>query len=216
MHERAKSATAKAVTHKFVVVRRLGFLAVARQMKTLPATAVMAITRREVDSNATQLELRGGKSIPKTNATTFKLVSHTSSKLSLLLLWYERRLILGSFQFNVHSCLKLSSYSIYIYAEDILCSRHIADKLALFFQHREGMFPIHRKYVLWYRYNNNWIREVLVCLTLGHSFHIQTWNSTQIYTCCLMDLSFRRNSTIGGAVARQNSQNWNFENKSQS
>ena len=31
-----------------------------------------------------------------------------------------------------------------------------------------------------------------------------------------MDLSFRRNSTIGGAVAGQNSQNWNFENKSQS
>jgi len=63
MQERNKSATASAVTHKFVVFRKVGFRAVARQMNALPVIAVMSIRSREVDSNATKLELRAGNSI---------------------------------------------------------------------------------------------------------------------------------------------------------
>ena len=62
-HERTKSETASAATHKFVVFRKLAFRAVARQMKALPAIAVMSIRRRETDSNATRFELLGGSSI---------------------------------------------------------------------------------------------------------------------------------------------------------
>lgn len=63
MHARVKSATANAVTHKFVVVRRLGFRAVARQIKAFPPMAMMSINRSAVDWNATSPELRGGSSI---------------------------------------------------------------------------------------------------------------------------------------------------------
>lgn len=63
MQERAKSATASAVTHKFVVVRRLGLRAVAKQMKALPPIAVMSINSSVVDWNATSSVLREGSSI---------------------------------------------------------------------------------------------------------------------------------------------------------